>query len=366
MRGGTRGITTPTPIIKDAATTDSWSDASVQGHHQHQQGAQLSTTSSQVSSGLGSMVSSAGTGGGESNSHRGCSMDTTADTTTSSASASGKMAFWETRNDHPDSSTASSCLFQLSAGSSSNASSSVAQTTVSEQRPPEFSQSRSAGPLFDQSSANWNANQSEAGYSTQRDYAPHANWSSSGGYFPTGYTDQQRNTNSEWSRSGYSGQPPCVYPDYSNYGGQTQSMNYPLYPLDNQSSGYRGTGNNTWSGWGDVSMTAGSGSNLTTPTAFNTSSYAGLFSESAMNSRLAAHQNSSSPGSNLEELQSATAIGAVGQQHQGNFSDFGGGVNVSSPPYDPLNSNLVVCSMPPLLQTENAAGGAGLYPTAFN
>ncbi|VDL19942.1 unnamed protein product [Hymenolepis diminuta] len=367
-----RGITTPTtptPIIKDGGNTPAdWNDSSQQ-HQPPQllpdQATQVSTTSSQVSSGLGSMVSSSGTGGssncgGDATSHRSCvsNMDTT-----TTAAAPTKMAFWESRNDAD-----SSCLFQLS---SSNASS-AAQVTVSEQRVPDFNQSRSVGPAFDHSSRtpysvnNWSSNQSETGYTSQtpsRDYAQ-SNWSSTGQsagvYFASGYSDQQvqRNTNStEWSRNAYSGQP-CVYPDYA-YGGQTQSINYPLYPLDNQSSGYRGGNGNYGGGWGDVSMT-GSGSNVVTPTAFNTS-YAGLFSE-AMNSRLMTQQQqqSSSSASNLEELQASS---------QGNF-DFcinsSSGVNVTSPPYDPLNSNLVVCSMPPLLQTENAFGNSGLYPAAFN
>nr|CDS28891.1 zinc finger transcription factor gli2 [Hymenolepis microstoma] len=364
-----RGITTPTtptPVIKDGGNTPAdWDDSSQ--HHQPSQllpdqVTQMSTTSSQVSSGLGSMVSSSGTGGssncgGEANSHRSCVSNM--DTTTTTAAASSKMAFWESRND-----TESGCLFQLSSN---------AQTTVSEQRAPDFNQSRSVGSAFDQSSRvsysinNWSTNQSETGYTSQtpsRDYSQ-SNWSSTGHstgvYFASGYSDQQtqRNTNSnEWSRSAYSGQP-CLYTDYP-YGGQTQSMNYPLYPPDNQSTGYRGGGSSYVGGWGDVIVT-GSGSNVVTPTAFNSSSYAGLFSE-AMNSRLMVQQQqqNSSSVSNLEELQTSS---------QGNF-DFGinsnGGVTVTGPPYDPLNSNLIVCSMPPLLQTENASGNSGLYPAAFN
>ncbi|VDN96171.1 unnamed protein product, partial [Rodentolepis nana] len=370
-----RGITTPTTptaVTKDDGNTPAdWDDSSQ--HHQPSQllpdqVTQMSTTSSQVSSGLGSMVSSSGTGGssncgGEANSHRSCV--SSMDTTTTTAAASSKMAFWESRND-----TESSCLFQLSSN---------AQATVSEPRGPDFSQSRSVGPAFDQSSRlsysvnNWSTNPSETAYTSQtpsRDYAQSSNWSSTGHstgvYFASGYSDQQiqRNTNStEWSRSAYSGQP-CLYTDYS-YGAQTQSMNYPLYPPDNQSTGYRGGGSIYAGGWGEV-MVTGSGSNVVTPTAFNSSSssssYAGLFSE-AMNSRLVVQQQqqpNSSSISNLEELQASS---------QGNF-DFGinssVGVNVTSPPYDPLNSNLIVCSMPPLLQTENASGNSGLYPAAFN
>ncbi|KAM7538267.1 hypothetical protein Aperf_G00000059457 [Anoplocephala perfoliata] len=384
LQGGIATPTTPTPI-KDGNTpapnptpeSAGWNEpasqqpAAIVQQQQQQllsdQANQMSTTSSQVSSGLGSMVSS-GTGGssscgggsggggtGDASSNRSCisNMDTT----------SSKMAFWESRNDSD-----SSCLFQLSSSNSSAA----AQTTVSERT--EFNQSRGIAPPFDPSTNgnagrasysinNWSANQSETGYTGQpssRDYTL-TNWSTgqSAGYFASGYSEHQqqrgqRNNSNEWPRGIYSGQP-SVYSDYA-YGGQTQSVNYPLYTLDNQSSGYRGSGN--YGGWGDVNM-AGSSSNAATPTAFNTS-YAGLFSE-AMNSRLVSQQQQQSLASNLEELQSS----------QGGFdfginSGGGGGVNVTSPPYDPLNSNLVVCSMPPLLQTENAAGTSSLYPAAFN
>lgn len=382
LRGGIATPTTPTPIKDDSTpapnpTSESagWSEPASQQQpamvQQQQmlsdQATQMSTTSSQVSSGLGSMVSS-GTGGssncggggggggtGDAASSRSCisNIDTT----------SSKMAFWESRSDAD-----SSCLFQLSSSNSSSA----AQTTVSERT--EFSQSRGIAPAFDPpangnagrapySINNWSANQSETGYTGQpssRDYAL-TNWPTgqSAGYFVSGYSEHQqqraqRSNSNAWSRGTYSGQPP-VYPDYA-YSGQTQSVNYPLYPLDNQSSGYRSSGN--YGGWGDVNMT-GSGSNAATPTAFNTSSYAGLFSE-AMNSRLVSQQQQPS-ASNLEELQSSQGGFEFGLSNGG-----GGSVNVASPPYDPLNSNLVVCSMPPLLQTENAAGTSSLYPAAFN
>lgn len=365
------------------AATASTQPSTGTGHLPLDQTAQMSTTSSQVSSGLGSMVSSgtgssscgggAGSGGGDGSSRRSCV--STQPIASSMDASSGKVAFWEGQNDSD-----SSCLFQLS-------SSSTTHTTVSEKA--DFSQPRSGvvssfDPTADGGSIpylanSWSGNQSETAYATHpppRDYVL-ANWSagqstnyfaSAGGYSTSTASDQstsQRNcppsangtsnsssiSNNEWSRAAYSGQA-CGYPDY-NYGGQMQSMNYPLYPLDSQPSAiYRGN----YGGWSDVNM-AGSGSNVATPTSFN-ASYAGLFSE-AVNSRLMVQQHQQHQSvSNLEELQPTLSTSTM----SGGFGFSGGGGVTTS--YDPLNSNLVVCSMPPLLQAENAA--SGLQPAAFN
>ncbi|KAH9282701.1 Transcriptional activator [Echinococcus granulosus] len=410
LRGGITTPTTPTPI-KDTSASSSvetpyqrlaegeekmlgWGETSVAAtastqpstgasHLPPDQTAQLSTTSSQVSSGLGSMVSSGtgssscgggtGSGGGDGGSRRSCV--STRPVASSMDTSSVKMPFWEGRNDSD-----SSCVFQLS-------SSSTAQTTVSERT--DFSQPRSGvvssfDPSADGGSVpysvnSWRGNQSEATYATHpqsRDYAS-SNWSaeqsasyftSAAGYSTSNVPEQgtsQRtcppsasssNNNSsissnEWSRVSYSGQT-CGYPDYG-YGGQMQSMNYPLYPLESQPPAvYRGS----YNGWSDANMTGGS-SNVVTPTSFN-NSYAGLFSET-MNSRLMVQQHQQhQSASNLEELQPTLSTSSMSVGF--GFSS-GGGVTTS---YDPLNSNLVVCSMPPLLQAENAA--PGLYPAAFN
>ncbi|KAL5110119.1 hypothetical protein TcWFU_003563 [Taenia crassiceps] len=405
LRGGITTPTTPTPV-KDTSASSSveppyrrsaegeekilgWGETSVAatastqpstgaGHLPLDQTAQMSTTSSQVSSGLGSMVSS-GTGssscggGGDGNSQRSCV--STQPIASSMDTSSGKMAFWEGHNDSD-----SSCLFQLST-------SSTVHTTVSEKT--DFSQPRSGvvssfDPTADNGSIpysanSWSGNQSETAYAphpSSRDYVS-PNWSagqsasyfnSAGGYSTSTVSDQgtsQRNcppsangtnnnsniSNNEWSRTPYSGQT-CGYPDYG-YGGQMQSVNYPLYPLDSQPSAiYRGN----YGGWSDVNM-AGGGSNVATPTSFN-ASYAGLFSE-AMNSRLMVQQHQQhQSASSLEELQPSLSTSAM----SGGFGFSGGGGVTTS--YDPLNSNLVVCSMPPLLQAENAV--SSLHPAAFN
>ncbi|VDM30192.1 unnamed protein product [Hydatigera taeniaeformis] len=409
LRGGITTPTTPTPI-KDTSASSSveppyqrsaeeekmlgWGETSVTatpstkpssgtGHLPLDQTAQMSTTSSQVSSGLGSMVSSGtgssscgggtGSGGGDGNSRRSCvSAQPIASTMNTSSS---KLAFWEGQNDSD-----SSCLFQLSTSSTTH-------TTVSERV--DFTQPRSSVvPSFDPAADSgttpysvnsWNGNQSESAYATHppsRDYAS-SNWSvgqpsgyftSASGYSTSTVSDQSTSqrtcplsanstnngssiANNEWSRASYSGQT-CGYPEYS-YGGQMQSMNYPLYPLESQPPAiYRGG----YSGWSDVNMT-GSGSNVVTPTSFN-ASYAGLFSE-AVNSRLMVQQHQQhQTAPNLEELQPTLSSSSM----SGGFGfSSGGGVTTA---YDPLNSNLVVCSMPPLLQAENAA--SGLHPTAFN
>ncbi|KAL5968249.1 Transcriptional activator cubitu interruptu [Taenia solium] len=409
LRGGITTPTTPTPI-KDTSASSSveppyrravegeekmlgWGETSITatasaqpstgaGHLSLDQTAQMSTTSSQVSSGLGSMVSSgtassscgggAGSAGGDGSSRRSCV--STQPIASSMDTSSGKMAFWEGQNDSD-----SSCLFQLS-------SSSTAHTTVSEKT--DFSQPRSGvvssfdptadGGSIPYSANSWSGNQSETVYATHppsRDYVS-SNWlsgrsasyfTSADGYSTSTVSDQstsQRNcpssangtnnssiSNNEWSRTSYSGQT-CGYPDYG-YGGQMQSMNYPLYPLDSQPSAiYRGN----YGGWSDVNM-AGGGSNVTTPTSFN-ASYAGLFSE-AMSSRLIMQQHQQhQSASNLEELQPTLSASSM----SGSFG-FNGGSGITAS-YDPLNSNLVVCSMPPLLQAENAA--PGLHPAAFN
>uniref|UniRef100_A0A5K3F2P7 C2H2-type domain-containing protein n=1 Tax=Mesocestoides corti TaxID=53468 RepID=A0A5K3F2P7_MESCO len=370
LRPGIATPTTPTPVkdnpggepFQRAVKTDdkllAWDAASQPPTGASQplpeQAAQLSTTSSQVSSGLGSMVGSAtgssSCGGGDGSVRQ---SRISAQPLLSTVEATNKMAFWESRADREGGFTSdSSCLFSLASS----------QTTVS--RGTDFGQARgSVASSFTgapYSINNWSENQSEAEFlgqtaprNVEGGYNPSL-WpagNSSGYLGATGYnasaapagSEQDaslRNcgvpNNSDWARA-YPGQA-CGYPDY-NFGGQSQPLSYPLYPSEHQSNVYRG-----YTGWNDASM-AGS-SNVATPTSFNTP-YAGLFTE-AMNSRLMAQQQ----GTNLEELQPAVT----------SSGGFGFGISTSAS-YDPLNSNLVVCSMPPLLQTEAASG---MYPAAFN
>lgn len=397
VRGGITTPTTPTPTKENSSSANSSKDTgkpyqrSLNGGEEvkvhgwndpasgpsqsaadtsqllSDQTAQLSTTSSQVSSGLGSMVSS-GTGssscgaggGGDGNSRRSCV--SAQPTPTSMDTTSGKTTFWENRND-----TDSSCLFQLSTSTSADERTGFNQSRETGTVVSSFDAVPTAGNNATYSTNNWNGNPSEVGYDGQhppRGYSS-LNWAGgqSGSYFTSssGYTEQgtsQRNCpppssgngQADWSRTSFSIQP-CGYAAYS-YGGQTQSINYPLYPLEAQppSAGYRGGGGYT--GWGDVSVP--------TPSFNASTSYADLFSE-AMNSRLMAQQQQPQSTPNLEELQSPPSA-STSSMTTGSFGAFGdGGMSTS---YDPLNSNLVVCSMPPLLQTGGAS--TGLYPTAFN
>ncbi len=324
---------------------------------------QMSTTSSLVSSGLGTMASSrtgsstCGDGDGSNRQSR------TATTVQPLMETSNKMAFWESRNDRDtaytgttaSSTTNASCLFpQMGA----------TQTVVSDQSRAGTAAS-TTGSFNPAAYPNWGGNQTETGYANQPPsssieggYNPSL-WPAGqpSSYFPSAYptapaseqpqpqdvqeaTPRTFGSSADWSRA-YT----TAYPDYNaSFGGQTQSANYPLYPLDHQASAYRGYG-----GWGGGNMTGSS--NTATPTSFQTP-YAGLLND-AMNSRLMDQsQSQSQQGSNLEVLQPAVSASSGFDFNAGNTSGS----------YDSLSGNLVVCSMPPLLQAENA----GLYPTAFN